>query len=170
MIILLHCTPLFGFLVFCQTCRAIADPLSIAAGCIGVLTAAAQISSIVIKFTNEVKSAPEQARVILTEVSHISRVLIQLQSFLLRKNSVASSGAEFLHVDQVVTIVSACVMTFSDLQELLDDLKSEDMTIIDRVKWSRKETLIGSLIQRLQTHKASLSLMLIIFNWYVLQL
>ena len=52
-----------------------ADPLGIASGCIEVLTAAAQISSTLIKFTKDVKNAPEQARIILAEVSDISGIL-----------------------------------------------------------------------------------------------
>ena len=145
-----------------------ADPLSIAAGCIGISTAAAQISSMLIKVTKDVKNAPEQARLMLAEVSDVSGILSQLQSFLLRSSAVTSLGVESLQVEQVVTIVSGCVVTFSELQHTLDNLNSEDMTIIDRLKWSRKETLMVSLIKRLQTHKASLSLMLTILNWYTL--
>ena len=137
-----------------------ADPLSIAAGCVGVLTAAAQISSLLIKFTNNTKNAPDQARVVLTEVSDVSGILSQLQSLLLRANSVASSRTALLQVDQVVSIISGCILTFSELQELLNNLKN----IIDRIQWGRKESVIAFLVQRLQTHKASLSLMITILN------
>ena len=44
------------------------DPLSIATGVVGVLTAAAQISSLLISFTKSAKAAPQQAQVIVTEV------------------------------------------------------------------------------------------------------
>ena len=141
-----------------------ADPLSIAAGCVGVLTAAAQISSLLIKFTNNTKNAPDQARVVLTEVSDVSGILSQLQSLLLRAKSVASSRTSLLQVDQVVSIISGCILTFSELQELLNNLKGEGMNIIDRIQWGRKESVIAFLVQRLQTHKASLSLMITILN------
>lgn len=56
-----------------------ADPLSIAAGVIGILTAA---SHILIDFTKNSKDAPQTARMVLTEVNKISLTLSHLQSFL----------------------------------------------------------------------------------------
>ena len=141
-----------------------ADPLSIASGCVGVLTAAAQITSILIKFTKDTKNAPDQARVVLAEVSDINGILSQLQSLLLRTNSTVPSSWALLQVDHLVSIISGCVLTFSELQKVLDNLKVEGMNIIDRIQWSRKESFIASLIQRLQTHKASLSLIIAILN------
>ena len=145
-----------------------ADPLSITAGVIGVITAAAQISSLLIKFTRSVKEAPQQARVIITEVSDTSGILSHLQSFLLGNEFLDRSRTSLLKVDQVVTIVSGCVLTFSELEKLLDEMKAENMAVLDCMKWARKESAIMDLIQRLQNHKASLSLMLNILNGYVI--
>ncbi|KAL9032286.1 MAG: hypothetical protein Q9180_006592 [Flavoplaca navasiana] len=129
-----------------------ADPLSISAGVIGILTAAAQISTLLINFTRTSKDAPQIAHAVLMEVDDISSTLSHLQSFLL---------------DQVVTIMSGCVLTFSELERLLDGLKAEGMGILDRARWARKEKAISNLVQRLQNHKASLSLVLQVMNGYV---
>ena len=59
------------------------DPLTIAAGVIGILKAAAQISSVLIKFTRSSRGAPHQARAIIMEVNDTSGVLTHLQAFLL---------------------------------------------------------------------------------------
>ncbi len=141
-----------------------ADPLSVAAGVVGVLTAAAHISSLLINFSKNTKDAPNQARVVLAEVSDMFDNLSHLQSLLLGTEVTSISRTSLLKVDQVVSIVSGCVLTFSELQELLDDLNSDGMTVLDRIKWVRKESAIQGLIQRLQTHKASLSIMLAILN------
>ena len=142
------------------------DPLSIAASVISITTAAAQISSVLIKFTRQSKNAPRQAIIVLTEITEMSGILSHLQSFLLGIETAGPSRICFLQVDYVVAIITGCVATFSELEETLDSLKTEGMDILDRIKWVRKESGIMAIIQRLQTHKASLSLMLNIFNGY----
>lgn len=143
------------------------DPLSIAAGVVGVITAAAQISLLLTKFTKSTIAAPQQARVVITEVSDINVILSQLQSYLLGLESPNSSRTSLLKVEKVVTVVSGCVLTFSELERLLDELKTEGMDVLDSLKWARKETAILGLIQRLQYHKASLSLIFNILNGFV---
>ncbi|KAI4114766.1 MAG: hypothetical protein LQ345_004510 [Seirophora villosa] len=141
-----------------------ADPVSIATGVVSVLTAAAQIASFLINFTRCSKDAPQAARYVLAEVLGISGTLSQLQSLLLGNAQVERSRTQLLQVDHVVTIVSACVLTFSELSELLDELKTEGMHVLARTRWARKDKTISKLIQRLQHHKASLSLILNILN------
>lgn len=143
------------------------DPLSIAAGVVGVLTAAAQMSLILTKFTKSTIAAPQQARVVLNEVSDIGGILSHLQSYLLGLGSPSRSRTSLLKAEKVVTIVSSCVLTFSELEKLLDALKTEDLEALDCLKWARKESAIMGLIQRLQNHKASLSLVLNILNGFV---
>ncbi|KAL9628464.1 MAG: hypothetical protein Q9164_007266 [Protoblastenia rupestris] len=143
------------------------DPLSITVGVIGILGVAAQVSSTLINFTQKVKQAPQQARAMATEVSETSVILSQLQSFLLGQESADRSRTSLLKIDDIVTIVTGCLLTFAELEDLLDQLKTEGMDTLDRVKWIKKESTIKDLIQRLQSHKASLSLMLNILNGLV---
>ncbi len=140
------------------------DPLSIAAGIVGVLTAATQISSLLIKWTKSVKTAPRQALVILTEMNDLSVILSQLQSFILGNDVSDASRTSLLKVEQVVTVVSGCVLTFSELEELLDNLGIVELSLVGCLNWVKKEPEIMRLIQRPQNHKASLSLMLNITN------
>ena len=143
------------------------DPLSVAAGVAGVVVAASQISSLLIKFTKSTIAAPQQANVVLTEVSDIREILSHLQSFLLGLDLPDRSRASLLKVEMLVTIVSGCVLTFSELEKLLDELKTDNtdnLDILDRLKWARKESALAGLIQRLQNHKTSLSLVFDILN------
>ena len=144
------------------------DPLSVAAGVTGVVIAAAQISSLLFKFTNSTIAAPKQAQVVLTEVRDIGGILSNLQSFLIGQDLPDRSRTSLLKVEKVVTIVSGCVITFSELEKLLDELKMGHLDIMDRLKWARKESAITGLIQRLQNHKTSLSLVLGVLNGFVL--
>ncbi|KAI4255859.1 MAG: hypothetical protein L6R42_006533 [Xanthoria sp. 1 TBL-2021] len=149
-----------------------AEALSLAAGVIGVLTAAGQISSLLLQFTKSSKDAPQIACAVLSEVDDIRGVLLHLQSFLLSDESSDQSRTQLLQVDQVVAIMTGCVNTFSELEQLLDRLtvtgwEAKGMNILDRAKWARKEKAISNLMQRLQNHKASLSLILNVLNGYV---
>ena len=47
---------------------------------------------------------------------------------------------------------------------MLDEMKVEDMVMLDCMKWARKETAIMGLIQRLRSHKALLSLITKLLN------
>ena len=141
-----------------------ADPLSITAGVVAILSAAAQISSLVIDFSRTVESAPSQAQVVITEVNDISGILPQLRSFLTGNVSIERSRAAILQVDQVVSIVSSCLLTFSELERLIDGFRGGRVGAINRLHWARNESKIQDLVQRMQTHKASLSLILTILN------
>ena len=144
------------------------DPLSVAAGVAGVVVAAGQISSLLIKFTKSTIAAPQQAKIVLTEVSDIGGILSHLQSLILGLDLPDRSRASLLKVDKVITVISGCVLTFSELEKLLDELKKDNLDILDRLKWARKESALAGLIQRLQNHKISLSLVLDILNGFAL--
>jgi len=69
-------------------------------------------------------------------------------------------------VEQVVTTLSACVLTFSELDVFVQALDSEQkMGILDRMKWIIKSNALKELLERLQQHKISLNLMLTILTW-----
>ena len=71
-------------------------------------------------------------------------------------------------VDQLVAILSNCVLTFSELEETIEPLKSKDLLYTARLLlWSRKEHTVSLLLGRLQSSKLSLSLMLTTLTWCV---
>ncbi len=114
------------------------------------------------------KGAPKSARTVLIEVNDISSILSHLQLFLSGDETFDQSRTQLLHVDQVLAIITGCVTTCSELEQLLDRLsvtaKANRMAALDRAKWARKEKTVSNLIQRLQNHKASLSLILNVLN------
>ena len=147
------------------------DPLSVAAGVAGIVVAAAQISSLLINFTKSTIAAPQQAKIVLTEVCDIGGILSHLQSCLLGLDLPDRSRVSLLRVEMLETIVGGCVLTFSELEKLLDELKTDNtdtLDILDRLKWARKESALAGLIQRLQNHKTSLSLVFDILNGFAL--
>ena len=143
------------------------DPLSIAAGVAGILTAAGQISSLLIDFIKNTDSAPQDARNVLADVSETSVILSSLQSLILGTDVADRSRTSLLQVDHVIVIVTGCVSTFSELESLLDGLKLEQMGLLDRFKWISEAPRIAGILERLEAHKISLTLMLTILNGYV---
>lgn len=72
-----------------------------------------------------------------------------------------------LLVEQVLVTLTGCVLTFSELEDILTELKIDGtMDTLDRINWARKESKIAGIISRLQNHKASLNLMLTILQWF----
>ena len=145
------------------------DPISVAASIVGLLTAAAKVSSILNSVITSAKTAPKLALSASVEVTDISVCLNQLQSFLLRTQTKSQSQENLILVNQVLVVLSDCVLVFSELEQILDPLKLEEPWQAHRaVKWVRKEKDVAAILTRLQSSKASLSLIMTILNWQVL--
>lgn len=143
-----------------------ADPLSVAAGIVGLITAAAQISQILSNVISKARHAPEECRQVRGEIDDIRNVLGQLQLFVTGANRASRTRTSLIMVDQVVATLAACVTTFSDLDVFAESLQSEnDLGILDRLRWISKDKDLKSIRGRLQTHKSSLTLMLTILTW-----
>jgi len=144
------------------------DPLSITTAVVGLLKVVPPIALALKGFISAVKDAPHQAQVLLQEATDIESILSQLQTFLLRHNAAVHERSMYIPVEQVILTLTGAVLSFSELQEVLSEIKtSDDQNFFDRARWMRKENNIGKIVQRLQNHKASLACMLHIMNSYV---
>ena len=141
------------------------DPLSVSASIIGVLGAAAKVSSVLITFAQNTKAAPKLAQTVLADINGLNAVLSHLQTYLLGNKTPSKSRASLILVEQVIVTLAECVMTFSELEDVLGT--SKDMGVLDRIKWVMKESKISEIQRRLQSDKASLTLMLTILQWFV---
>jgi hypothetical protein len=64
--------------------------------------------------------------------------------------------------------MTACVMTFSDLDDYVKGLVSDQqLGWIDSARVATRMSDMKSLLQNLESHKTSLSLMLNILTWYI---
>ncbi|KAL9025734.1 MAG: hypothetical protein Q9180_007601, partial [Flavoplaca navasiana] len=137
------------------------DPLSISISIIGLCCAAVQVNGLLKKFIDSSKDAPATARHTLTEVSAIYFCLNQLEAFLSGRQQSSRSRRSLVMLEQVIVIFTDCVSIFSELEQILDSIKTDGPTrILDRMKWAVKEKAILKLLTRLQTSKASLGLLL----------
>ena len=142
------------------------DPLSIAASVVGLLGAAAKVSSILSSFIHGTNDAPKLATGVLREVSDISACLTQLQAFLLGTRVGSRSRTALIMVEQVVVSLTTCVMTFSELEEVLSVLRNRSSSQLSgRIAWMRKEPALNKVCGRLHSSKTSLNLMLTTLTW-----
>lgn len=115
------------------------DPLSISAGVVGLLTAAAQVTSTLIRFTKDIRDAPMQAQIVLNEVTEITIILHQVQLFLNGSKAINRNGASSILIEQVIVVLAGCVMTFSEPETVLNSLKTDGpLDTIDRIQVGTK--------------------------------
>ena len=142
------------------------DPLSIFASIAGLVVATPQVSDLLKRFLEGVKEAPHSAQAVLTEVAGIGICLDQLQGYLVEKQETYKSRRSLIMIEQVIVVLTDCVSIFSELEQTLDMLKTDQpMRITDKLKWTMKEATIDRLLQRLQTSKSSLTWMLTTLTW-----
>lgn len=144
------------------------DPLSITASVVGLLAATVKTSTVLNNFVRGLKDVPDVANGVLQEVADTRNCLTQLQAFLLGTRVMSRLHTATIMVDQVVVTLTACVMTFSELEEVLDALTRDvPRQLTRRIAWLRKEPVLQRLSQRLHSSKISLNLMLTTLTWYV---
>jgi hypothetical protein len=145
------------------------DPLSVVAAVVGLLGAGAKISASLDSLISSSEDIPSLALSAHQEVTDISAALSLLQTYISGEMQIRTQRESLILLEHVLTTLTGCVTTYSDLQTVLDGLKSGDeITVLDRVKWLRCQTRVNVIVQRLQNHKASMTLMLSILQWWVL--
>ncbi|KAI0505200.1 hypothetical protein F5B22DRAFT_533052 [Xylaria bambusicola] len=146
------------------------DPLSVAASIVGLLAAGGKVTSLLFTVISKCQDSPALARGILFEVADISAALGQLQDYLSNRLKANSERGNLIMLDQLLTTLTGCVTTYSDIQFILTGLNiNEDMRTFDRIRWMREESRLNTLVQRLQSHKSSLTLMLTIVQCHTME-
>lgn len=140
------------------------DPLSVIASITGILAVAAKVASIL----TQIEGASSTISALLTEINHVKVIFTSLQNFLDRTRRINSARAALIQIEGVVTILTQTVLIFSELETVVNPLASQGTpSAWQRLTWASKETAALRLVNQLQRHKASLSLILQIIQWYV---
>ncbi|KAK5651443.1 hypothetical protein OQA88_12450 [Cercophora sp. LCS_1] len=143
-----------------------ADPLSVAASIVGLLSATASVSKVLGPYISAARDTPQIAHHVNTEVQTTSIILSALQSLAQNMASVSVQRAALVEIDQVVAILTSGVIVFSDLEASVSTLPVPDSSSITRLalrsrfQWVRKEDEFAKLLSRLQSFKISLSALL----------
>jgi hypothetical protein len=144
------------------------DPLSVMASVIGLMTAARSVSSVLLVVKSSMKDAPQMVNHILSEIKEVEISLSAIQKFLMGITSAPRRRIALIQLDQLIATLTEAVLTFSELEAIVTPLASKsNAPALERLRWALKEDKISSIMQRLQRHKSSLSLMLNIVQWLV---
>ncbi|KAF8247874.1 hypothetical protein K440DRAFT_661178 [Wilcoxina mikolae CBS 423.85] len=139
------------------------DPLSVAASLSGLRSAANKITQTLLSL----QDAPRLARSVTAEITALSATFAQLNTFLRHTTQRMSMTT----VEQFVTTLTHCVLTFAELEEVIDGCMCSDaegggsvIGLWDRAKWTARQETVKEILADLQTQKASLNLMMGIWS------
>ena len=137
------------------------DPLSIIASITGILAAASKVASVL----ESVRNAPESISDALTEVNHIKIVFTALRRFVERSQRLTPKRASLIQLEDVVVVLTQTVLVFSELEALVGDASKGSLSGLQRLSWTWQKPTALRLVNQLQRHKTSLSLILQIIQW-----
>ena len=139
-----------------------ADPLSIAAGVVGLLATARKVCTLLSGFVSSVADAPQLAHTALVTVNQLSFTLDSVGVLLQRLEGVPSSRRDMIRLDHLVLIFTQCVLTLSELESLLRRVTG---SALNRLRWNLAEKKIQRSTELLEKHQASMLLMLNVLQW-----
>ena len=143
------------------------EPLSISMAVIGLLKTAHEVSSTIGKIVSSTKNGCKEIRDVKSTVDTLRSVLFQLQLLLLNHAKIDDRRGSMILVEEVVVTLSACVMTFSDLDSCVEGLASDErLGIHDIIRWISRADELKGYMRSLESHKISLALMVNILTWY----
>lgn len=154
------------------------DPLSIIASIAGLVTISAQIARVAKSLYDSGKDAPISINKVKEEMEDMNLIFCEVQLFISGASKKPDrSRLTMISLDHLVATLSGCVLVCSSLEKTLGDVSGiaesgpkgwNRALAVERIKWALwKEADAMVVIEDLQRHKLSLSLMLNIIQWYV---
>jgi len=135
------------------------DPVSVSTSVAGLALAAAKVAGILSDF----RDAPTVAGDLRSEVQAMHLIFEQLRNFVHRFTDHDKQCMSRIGIDGLVTILTGCVTTFSEIDGLLEncDRKRPPLSLWDRAKWATKTNDITRVVGKLQSYKNSLTLLFV---------
>lgn len=135
------------------------DPLSITAGCTGVLSTIATLTINVTKFVGEVRDSGKEMRAVNRELSDLSFCVERLQEDFTRPGTSCPDELQ----DHLLVVLKNCDSVMVDMQKLL--LKMSSGSLGRKMQWAAfGQSEIYKLREQLAAHKATIDVALTIFS------
>lgn len=139
------------------------DPLSVSASVVALLAAGSQVVSLI----NNFRDAPRNLKDIQIEVESLNIIIAGLQRFVEKTASINPNRAALIPVQDVITIVTQTVLVYGELEGVIKSW-SGSRNLKSRTKNAVGRGNAGAalrLVNQLQRHKSSLTLVLQIIQW-----
>jgi len=143
-----------------------ADPLSIAASVVGLLATTGKICAALSGFISGVVAAPQSAHDTLATAEEVRVALEMVKGLIDTISALPSRRKALVRLDLIAITFSNCVLTLSELESLVCFKDG----MMHRLKWVWGENKVLRLLPRLESQKASLTLMVTTLVWYAHQL
>jgi len=142
------------------------DPFTISTGVVGFLSLTIEISKILNTYVSDVKSAPKDAQILLTEVNALSHVLDQLVKFLQNEEV---KGNSFDQTSVLYSVIIVGQTTLERLEKKLNRLQGEDKVakVLERFKWPLSKDECQQTVQTLHRCAQTFEFSLTVSNWFV---
>ncbi|KAH7254364.1 Pleckstrin homology domain-containing protein [Fusarium redolens] len=144
------------------------DPLSVAASIAGLISITVEAVKFLSPYVSATKETPQVAAHVYSEVQSTQVILMGLQSLTKNLGSVKIQHAALIGVNQVVAILTDGVLLYSELHKELGSLRAKDgvgkVPLRGRLQWVWKESTFITLLNRLQSFRSSMTLVLIILQ------
>ena len=142
------------------------DVISIAASIVGLIGAATKVASILNETLDLINEEPKILVSLRNEINDTSTCLKRIQRLLLAPETAPAQNTSLLMVEDVVVILSNCVLIFSELEKMTDSLRKDcNVKAIRIYTWATKKKEFAALLTRLQSAKISLNLALTTMTW-----
>jgi hypothetical protein len=143
-----------------------AELLGIAASVAGLLSVAVKISTTVTAFASAMSDVPDSARDLLATVDGIWLTLSSVKKLLDSILQVPRERKELIHVPHLFLVFRETIISISELESIVCPSGVEGYASTwHRLKWVLEEKRISSVVQRVESHRTSLSTMLSILQW-----
>jgi hypothetical protein len=144
------------------------DPLSVTASIFGILAVTAKVGGLLHGTISTVKDAPRVLSALACEVQEVQAAFASLQILITSLSSKPSHRAALIQLDHLIITLTGSVLTLSELEKAIAPFvvpHGAEIPLKTRLKWTRAEGDCTKIVERLQRHKASISLMLNILQW-----
>jgi hypothetical protein len=144
------------------------DLLSISTAIDSLLAWTEKLSSALHKFLSNIKHAPQSMQLALCTLKDMGVALSSIQRLFSNLLVLRPRRKEMVELEHLAITITQAVKTFSDLDSLLAPAfcsTSSIATAWERLQWAWKEDSVSRVLQQLDRHKSSLSLMLSIIQW-----
>ncbi|KAF5563533.1 Rho guanine nucleotide exchange factor scd1 [Fusarium napiforme] len=144
------------------------DPLSVAASIAGLISITVEAVKFLSPYVSASKETPQVAAHVYSEVQSTQVILMGLQRLTKNLGSVKIQHAALIGVNEVVAILTDGVLLYSELHKELQSLWTKDgvekVPLRGRLQWVWKESAFVTLLNRLQSFKSSMTLVLMILQ------
>lgn len=133
---------------------------------VGLLVVGAKLGLTLHNFLASCIDAPIIAESVNSELRDVRFALSKLHPYIKNDSPTPMTllGAAMTDVHHLSMTLSSCIITFSQLEKIIDKLKlTGKMDTVTRLRWTSYEGSISQLMQRLQHHKLTLTLLVTIW-------